>query len=388
MTLRPSLRLVAGTLALALPLAAAAACGTEKKKTVSQEFATAQDFLADSKAASFTLRLDDTKGNLAALIKEESAKDGDDVPPVVVDALLGGSVTYVADAAGDATLRSLEGSTSDADAKAALKRVNLAFVVRDDKAELVELRLVAGDLYAHVNLAEVGLLAEASGVEDFDATLDEAVASAGAELAQGLADVRAGKWLKLPLADYLDELQDLAGSVVPGGMPTAAPKGYDAEAFGKKAFEAVQPFVKVTDANDSSSERVLDVRVQARPALKALLGVLKAEKDLPFLGVLGGITGADIDEHVAAGEAKGTITLKDSHLTEVAIDIESLRLLATDPGGTSVAGVRVVLEFDDSADEVAVPDQVSSLDLGKLLQDLLAGFMGTASAQSSVAFQG
>ena len=49
-------RLLAGTLVLALPLAAAAGCGAEKKKTVRQEFAAAQDHLGDSKSAAFTLK--------------------------------------------------------------------------------------------------------------------------------------------------------------------------------------------------------------------------------------------------------------------------------------------------------------------------------------------
>ena len=66
-----SLRLLAGTLVLALPLAAAAGCGAEKKKTVKQEFAAAQSYLGDSKAASFTLRFDDAQGNFAKVINKD-----------------------------------------------------------------------------------------------------------------------------------------------------------------------------------------------------------------------------------------------------------------------------------------------------------------------------
>jgi hypothetical protein len=380
---RSAFRLAAGTLALALPLAAVAACGAEKKKTVSQEFAAAQAFLGDSKAASFTLRLADDKGSLKKLVTAEN----EDMPAVVVDALLGGSITYVTDAAGDATLKSVQAEAANpTDLKASLKKVNMAFVIKDAKAELVELRLVAGNLYAHVNLVEVGRLAEASGVEDFDAMLDESLGSMDRRFGKGLADVRAGKWLKLPLADYLDQLQDLAGSVVPGGVPTAAPEGYDASALGKKAYEAVKPFVKVTDANDSSADRVLDVKVQARPALKALLGVLKAEKDLPFAGLLGDVLPSSIDEHIAEGEATGTIRLKDSHLTQVAVDLESLRLLAKDPGKDSLAGVRIVLDVDDAAAEVTAPTDLAALDLGSILEEFLDAFSGQASVSSTTGF--
>lgn len=366
-----SLRLAAGTLVLALPLAAAAGCGAEKKKTIKQEFAAAQSNLGDSKAAAFTLRFEDAQGNLA----KSMTKDG--APAAVVQALLKGGVTYVADPAGDATLKSVQGEASNpTDLKAALTKVNLAFIVRDDKAELVELRLVAGDLYAHVNMTEISALAKAGGSTDFDAMLDESLGSMDPRMKQGLTDVRAGKWIKLPLTKYLDQLQELAGGFT-GIMPTPAPgQKYDFSAFGKKAYDAVKPYVKVTDANDSSKDRVLDVKVQAQPALKALLGVLKAEKSLPFGAMFGDVTPADIDKGVKAGEARGTITLHDSHLSQVAVDVESLRQLSTDPGVDSYAGVKVVFDVDDSAEELTAPTDLSSLDLGALLEEFLSSFGG------------
>lgn len=371
-------RLLAGTLVLALPLAAAAGCGAEKKRTVKQEISAAQSFLERSKAASFTLRFDDTEGTLARLM-------GEDVPPAVAQALVRGSITYVADPVGDATLKSVPSQVADpTDVEAALEEVNVAFVLRDAKAELLELRLVAGDLYAHVNLAEIGALAEAGGVDDVDGLLDEGAASMDPRLAQGLTDVRAGKWLRLPLGKYLDQLQELAGGFTGITPPSAQSQGHDISGLGTKAVEAVKPYVKVTDANDDTSARVLDVRVQARPALKALLGVLKAEKDLPFAALLTTVDAAEVDEHVRDGEARGTIRLQDGHLTQVAVDLGSLRRLATDPGAGSLAGVRVVLDVDDSAEALTAPKDLSSLDLGAvldaLLKDLTGSMAGTATA--------
>ncbi len=365
------LRLVACTLVLALPLVAAAGCGAAKQKTVREEFTAAQAHLADSKAASFTLKLSDAQGNLAKLMTKQG-----DTPPALVQALLKGSVTYTADPAGDATFKAARaGSADPTDLKAAFQKVNLGFVVRDDKAELVEIRLVAGNLYAHVNLDEIGALAKAGGVDDFDAMLEENIAGKDARLNQGLADVRAGKWLTLPLATYLTQLQDLARTLAPGATPDPSKK-YDFSGFGKKAFDAIKPYVKVTDANNSSADRVLDVKVQARPALKALLAVLKAEKDLPFGTLFAAVDTAEIDKNVKAGEAKGTITLHDSHLSKVSVDLESLRQLANDPGEDSFAAVNVVMEIDDSADQVSAPKNVSSLDLGALIEKLISGFFG------------
>ncbi|HUR50662.1 MAG TPA: hypothetical protein VMZ11_00905 [Mycobacteriales bacterium] len=364
-----ALRLLAGTLVLALPLGAAAGCGAEKKKTVKQEFSTAQDHLADSKSASFTLRFGDAAGNLAKAM----TKDGD-VPPAVVQALLKGSVTYVTDPAGDATLRSVQSKgASQADVKAAFSKVNLSFRVRDDQDDLAELRVVKGDLFAHINLNEIGRLAKAGGVDDFDATLDENLGASDPRMAQALTDVRAGKWLKLPLSKYLDQLQGLAEGF-PGASPGASP-GYDLSGLGSRALAAVKPYVKVTDANDSSKDRVLDVKVQARPALKALLAVLKTEKGLPFSGMLGDAE-SEIDKNVKDGVAKGRITLHESHLTQVSVDLESIRQLSNDPGNDSFAGVQVVVDVDDDADELQTPSDVSKVDLAALVEQLIGGFFG------------
>jgi hypothetical protein len=359
-----ALRLAAGTVALALPLAAAAGCGVEKKKSIKAEFAAAQTFLEKSKAVSVTLRFDDAQGNLAKLAKK------DDTPDAIVQAVLKGSITFTGDPAGQATFASLKPDASAADLKASLQKVNFGIVVRDDKAALGELRLVAGDLYARVDLAEVGRLAKAGGATDFDANLDETISGADPRFAQALTDVRAGKWLKLPLAKYLDQLQGLAKSMAPE-LSTDQAKS---KALAGKLFSAVKPYVKVTDANDSSSDRVLDVKVQARPALKALLGVLTADKSLPFGGMLGSTLPSAIDDNVSDGTVHGTITLKNSHLKQFALDVESLRLLSKDPGKDSAAGVRVVVDIDDTAAPVTAPTDLAKFDLGAIVDELLQGF--------------
>lgn len=369
-----TVRLAAGTLALALPLAAAAGCGAEKKKTVKAEFAAAQANLDKSKAVAVTLRFDDAKGNLVKGIT------ADDTPAALAQAIAKGSITFIGDPAGNATFASLKPTASEADVKASLEKVNFGIVVRDDKAALGEIRLVAGDLYARVDLKEIGRLAKLGGSEDFDSQLDEMIGSADPRFAKALTDVRAGKWLKLPVTKYLTQLQDLAKNFNPALGEADTTKKYDVQAFGSKLFAAVKPYVEVTDANDSSSDRVLDVKVQARPALKAALGVLKAEKDLPF-GSLFDVTPAMIDENVADGTAHGTITLKDSHLKQIAIDVESIRLLATDPGKDSAAGVRVVVDIDDKAAQLTAPTDLATIDLGGILEEFLQSF-GAASAFS------
>jgi hypothetical protein len=132
----------------------------------------------------------------------------------------------------------------------------------------------------------------------------------------------------------------------------------------------------VTDANDDSAKRVLDLKVQVRPALKAALAVLKVSKDLPFQEGLTEVTDADIDEAVKDGTAHGTITLEDSHFTQFTVDIESVRSLDPEADGAALTGSRMVLDVDDSADALTAPTDVSTFDLGEFLDSMLEDIEG------------
>ena len=393
---RPATRLAAGTLILALPLAAAAGCGVQKKLTIKAEFASAGSNLSSSKAVSFTLSLEDRRGKLAALAKTDHAG-------VVADTALASSITLTIDPAGARTLADLSGKGScdatkkatPSDVSAALKKVNVGIVVKDATSALGELRLVDGALYAHVDLKQIGVLAKKGGVEDFDTSVDHAITSAGPKFSQALTDARDGKWLTLDLARYAGKFSDLAKNFTSqfqtqtGTSTTAMCAG--AKDLSKNLVTALKPYVKVTDANDSSSDRVLDVDVKVRPALKAALNVVKAAKGLPFGKLLSGLQPADVDSSVADGSARGTITLKDGHLTQFAVDIESIRRLDPHAGKNDLTGSFVVLDVNDHADALTAPSDVSTFDVGALLDDLLnsftRGFSSSASSGTGVAIQ-
>ena len=361
-----SSRVAAGALALVLPVAAVAGCGAEKKRTVRAEFSAAGENLQASRSASFTVGVQDAKGNLARLITDEG-----DLDKALATALSGDSITYVVDPVGDKTLGDVQGGTST-DLSKSFEDLNLAFVVRDDEADVLEVRVVDSVAYLHVDLDEVERLATAGGVEDFDASLDEAVAEGPDGLADLLADVRKGKWVKVDLSPYLDDLQDLTGGL---SQPTPG-SSFDPAGLGQQLLAAVKPHVTVKDANDSSSDRVLDVEVDARPAIRAALKVLEGSKDLPFGEVLA-VDPAEVDRHVGPGKARGQVRLSDGHLEQVSIDVESLRLLAKDADTKTLAGLRAVLDVDDSADEVEAPEDVSDTDLGDLFSSLLEDVTGS-----------
>jgi hypothetical protein len=384
---RRSIRLAAGTLVLALPLAAAAGCGEQKRRTIAAELAAAQANLAHSRATSVTLRLGDDRSNLSKLAQ----KDGN-LPKDLAPEVLGGSITITMDPASDKELRDLHhgSGTSSADLSARLKDVNAAVVLRDQKHVVGELRLVAGVLYARVAFDEVSRLAKAGGVSDFDSQLSDAQDSAPRQYRQAITDLRAGKWLKVDLAKYVDQLTQLAGSVRPG--PTegkgGTPSRSEVTSLGNQLFAAVKPYVKVTDANDSSADRVLDVRVQARAATKAALKVLKASKALPFGSALAEVDGSVIDKTLSEGTAHGTITMRNGHLSQVTVDLESIRTLDRSPGKDSLVGTTLILDVDDAADEVRAPTDVSSFDIGALLDEVLSSFSGEGAAGSSSSLEG
>lgn len=384
-----SRRLTAVALALTLPLVAVAGCGAEKKRTIKAELQSAADNISGSKAMSVTFRLVDPSGTVkaSALKSAESPEDKALTPP-----LLGGSVTYTVDPVGNAALKdSPQGcGTTEKELRDSLDKVNFSWVVKDDLKPLGELRMVAGTLYINVDLTEAGRLAALGGTKDFDAQLDE-FAGEDPELAKVVADVRAGKWVKVPIGQYIDRIKELAESfseTMGDDAATPSPAAtVDCQALGKDVFAALKPHIKVTDANNDSADRLLDVTVQVRPAVKAAVEAIKNSKNLLFGEALEDFDSTEIDKELKDGVAKGTIRLSDGHLKQVTIDLESVRVLDPDASTTPLTGGSVVIDVDDSADELVAPTDVSAFDLGTFLEDFFEGF-DESFGEESFAFEG
>ncbi len=377
LTSRLSTRFAAGTLVLALPLAAAAGCGAAKKRTIKQELAAAQKNLLDSDATSITLRLDDAKGNLA----KEASKSGD-VSTADAKDLLTSSVTFTFDGKSASTIRGIDAKASESDLKKALADVHLAVSVKSSSGTLGEIRLVDSTLFARIDVAHIDKTVGKASKADFSSGFDDFIDGAPAEYQAALKDVKAGKWLKLPLTSYVGKLQDSLKD-----LPSdATASSDDLTRTGKDLFAAIKPFIKVTDANDDPDNRKLNVDIEARPAVKAGLGVLKTAKGLPFGDARNDGTQAAGDDHHAAGHAPGPITLSDGHLKQVTVDIDSIRKL--DPNADKaldLAGSSVVLDIDDSADQVKAPtSDVSDADVKALIDDLFSQFTESFGASASM----
>ena len=181
---------IAGSLVLALPLAAAAGCGAREEDAPSRRSSPPR------RATSPTARRPRSRcgrRHPAATSRALAVKDGS-LETSLADALVGASITYVVDPTGDQTLGQSSASGTSLSTES-LKETNLAFVVRDDKATLGEIRVVDGVLYLHVDVEEIGRSGRGGRRGGLRRPLDAAGTDGPPELAGIIKDLRAGKWI-------------------------------------------------------------------------------------------------------------------------------------------------------------------------------------------------
>lgn len=363
-------RLTAGLALVALPLGAAVGCGAaaeSKRDDVQTSLQKASDNLKASGSMSVTMRFDDGSGS----IKKATTSGEDALTPDQADLLLGGTISMTVDPAAGKTLGDVAAADRSLPPAEQLKLTNFSVSVQADGDPLAQLRVVSGDLYANVSLDALSDVAKRGGsTTDLGAQVDDLAASAPAELQPLVTDVRAGKWIKLPLAAYADQLAQLQKTVP---TPSAS---VDPQKLSADLLAAVKPFVAVTDASSDGGDRVLDVKVQAKQAIKAALETLKSMGPaLPGLDTLD-TTGVD---KIGDGTVNGQVTLSDDHLTKLTVDLQSAVALAP-PGATpapDLTGGTLTVDVDDSADEVTVPDDVSSVDVDALVKGLVGSLGGS-----------
>lgn len=350
-----------------MTVAAVTGCAS-KKKTIEAELTAASGYIDSSTSLSMTFGVSDGKGTLKKLMT--SGEDA--ITPALADSLLASSVTVTLDPSGDATFASLSKAASTPEYKnlpAAdkVKQFNASIVVRSFDADLVQLRLVDGVLYGATDLNKIDQIARDNGTDGVPADLDQI----DPVLGQLESDLRAGKWVRLPLASYLDTFEDMLGGLDTTEGELAQP---DAEQVGKTVLEAIKPHVKVVDAEGKHSGRVLDVTVQAKSAMQAAITALQT---LPVpLGELQEIDGAALAEQMSDTALTGQITLADSHFTGFSVDLEPLRTLVKDVSGEPLTGARLTLQVDDSAEPVTAPTDLSTVKLGDFIESFFGGLFG------------
>ncbi len=358
--------LLAVTLALALPAATLVACGTQKKASIRAELQSAQTNFEHSRGISLTIHLADPAGALRKAMTGGTAG----VPSGVADAVLSGDLQFSLSPAAGRTFGQLAAMSQRPFAEQ-VKAMNMAVAVHADHRVLFELRFVAGTLFARIDYSLLDRVIRAGGGKSLDAS----VAGAPAALQGLITDIKAGKWLSLPLTPYLDQISTALKGLTPGlpGLGSPSPGADKArQALAHDLFAAVRPFVHVTDANDSSTARVLDVKVQLRPALEAAFAALKSSPAaFPGLSTMSSALLAGL----RPGAVEGTITLSNGHLSQIKLDLGSLKNVApADATLPTLAGSAVTVDINDSAAPVTAPTDLSSVDLANLVGRVLQGF--------------
>ena len=91
-------------------------------------------------------------------------------PEALADVLLGGSVSWTIDPAGDRTMRDLQAMPDDTPAAEMFAAMDLSVVVAADGGPVAQLRLVGGDLYAAADVGRIdGIAGEVGGPDVPDA---------------------------------------------------------------------------------------------------------------------------------------------------------------------------------------------------------------------------
>ena len=350
MTVAVRTRTLAAGVALVLPLAAVAGCNaavTAKKETIRVSLEKAAANLAGSRSASFVVRFDDPRGTLRKAAP--------------ADLLNGGTVSFTIDPTGNKTLRDLQNADPKMPAAEKLNLANIELTVDADGGPVSQIRLVNGTVYVRADINRVSRLARKAGTgTDPAAALDAFGGPNKARLKPLITDIRSGRWIRLPLAPYAGLLDGLAAQNKTGTPPV------DGQKLGADLIAAVQPYITVTDAAVTGTDRILDVKVQAKPALKAVLDQLRS-LDLALPGKDQPDTTAV--DRLKDGTVDGQVVLTGDHLRRFSFDLGSVARLvpAGKPRVPDLTGAAVVVDVNDAAAEVKAPTDVSPVDVGALL---------------------
>ena len=321
----------------------------------------AKQALREAKSVSFALRVNDPDGALRRAL--EKTEPGQEPPPAkLLDALLSGSIAIRSSAAGD-------GKALDYNAACAkpieeqLKAGNVEFLVKGDGADLAQMRVVEGVAYATSDIAKIDELLAAGGQKPIAAGLDGAPPA----VAQAVTDMRAGKWVKLPLAKYAPQISELQKQAGAAGAPTQA----DACKALADLQNAIKPHVQLSDLGADGDVRRATVRVGVKQALRAAATTFGQLGGGPELGP------AQIDkllEGVSDAPVEGRLTIEDGHYKSLSVPLRNLAALDTTPSPDvpDFGASELVIDINDDAGAVTAPEQLSAANLEELVDGFFA----------------
>ena len=352
--------------ALALPLLLTA-CGAFSNPAagLKEDAAAADAALAGATGIGVVLRFEDPDGDLERALQE--GPDG--VPAELAEVLVGSRLEVRAAATGGRTLA--DQPDPGLPLAEQLRWSDSALTLSTPDGDLLSWRTVDGVLYVSSDLDEVERVAAAGGSP---VSLRDALAGAPAQLTEVHDALREGSAVAVPFADLLAPLGELAGEDG-GALTEGLPDGLLDD-----LRSAVEPHARLTDLGSDDGVRRVTVEVEVKQLLEAVSRTLGSSVPGADDVTLDGLTDASLT---------GTLTIDDGHYRRLELPLAGLADLAADrPADLPDLGdSALVVDLDDSVEEVAVPARVADLDLAALLEEALAGVMSPEGPAADEALQ-
>lgn len=360
-----------------------AGCGEAQKLSAKDSVTDAMSSFEDAKSATFTVSLESTSADIAAISKaqgeEMSATD-----TATFDKILAGDVVFAVAAADGKTFGESATTGADltgsADATTLLKdpeklgellkkQGSFSMAVRQDGSDLVDLRSIDGVIYVRADVAKVLTLAG----EDAS-VLDEQLSALPPSM-EPLAKAAKGEWVSLDLVKAATAAKD---SGLLDALPTATASPSVDAAKVQKLIDSLQTAYQdkatITEVGEDE-ERGTGYRLGA-PAKQ----VAQAVSD-DLIALVGKASEEEIRKTITEIPDKTfslDVWVKDDKLTAVSLDL--VQFMDKPVDGKKLA-IDVAIDLDSG--EVSAPSGATEIDLSALLSEIPAGALTGATATTS-----
>ncbi|MFL6114687.1 MAG: hypothetical protein ACJ786_25535 [Catenulispora sp.] len=319
-------------------------------KTPTEALAAAVHNISSGKAESFQLSLKPDDAMIAAMNKNSSKQDA-----TIAKLLLGnGGAVVKFTASSDKPLKDLKPGETP----------NVEFVVTAGGTEYVDVRSVAGALYLKANVPQIAQLGGKS-VGDLNSQLGQIPPDFQAPVQA----VIAGKWVGVSASD-LKGLQQMASSLGGGDLGSAATPGANpALLSGMEAslLKALTQDATVSDKGGGKLEVTGKVKVIGQdilqavgPTLSAVPGQSKTSLDK---------TRESLNSIPDSEMVTFDVWLKNNQINELQIDLAQFAPKDQSGGGK----LPLDMKFSQDAAKVSAPDNVTTIDVKKLMGALGSG---------------
>ena len=348
LTMTIALGAVAGLSLTACSSSGSTGSGSSNGKTPTEALAAAVHNISSGKAESFQLSLKPDDAMIAAMNQGSNKEDA-----ALAKSLFGnGGIVIKATVSSDKPLKDLKAGENP----------NVEFDITAGGTDFMDMRSVAGALYAKVNMPQVAQISGKS-VSEMTAGLGEVPPQVQAPL-QALM---AGKWVGVSAADLkgLEQMAQSLGGGDLGSTPTSAAGGTKMlSGIESSLMKALTQDATVADKGDGKYEVTGKVKTIGQDVLQAIT---------PALTAVPGKSKSDVDklrESLNSIPDSQNVTfdiwVKSGQVSELQLDLAQFMKADKANGGH----LPLDAKFSQDAANVAAPSDVTNIDVKNLLSSL------------------